>query len=81
MGPDQFLDLGDRTLRVRRLTPRKSDGLERTTVVFLHEGLGCIDRNRDGRRCDQGGGIAGSQGNNRGSANKRAARSANRNTG
>ena len=44
---DQFIDLGDRTLRVRRLSPQKSDGLERTTLVFLHEGLGCIEMWRD----------------------------------
>src|SRR5476649_2533141 len=44
---DSLVDLGDRTLRVRRLIPRKSDGLERTTLVFLHEGLGCIEMWRD----------------------------------
>ncbi len=44
---DEFIDLGDRILRARRLTPRKSDGLERTTLVFLHEGLGCIEMWRD----------------------------------
>jgi pimeloyl-ACP methyl ester carboxylesterase len=44
---DQSIDLGDRTLRVRRLAPQKSDGLERTTLVFLHEGLGCIEMWRD----------------------------------
>ncbi|MBS0519369.1 MAG: alpha/beta hydrolase [Proteobacteria bacterium] len=44
---DDFIDLGDRTLRVRRLAPRHSDGLERTTLVFLHEGLGCIEMWRD----------------------------------
>ena len=44
---DQFIDLGDRRLRVRRLTPGKSDGFERTTLVFLHEGLGCIEMWRD----------------------------------
>jgi pimeloyl-ACP methyl ester carboxylesterase len=44
---DQFIDLGDRTLRVRRLAPRTTDGLERTTLVFLHEGLGCIEMWRD----------------------------------
>jgi pimeloyl-ACP methyl ester carboxylesterase len=51
---DQFIDLGDRTLRVRRLQPRKSDGLDRTTLVFLHEGLGCIEMWRDfpQRLCD-----------------------------
>ena len=47
MTTDQFIDLGDRTLRVRRLAPRKTDGLERTTLVFLHEGLGCIEMWRD----------------------------------
>jgi pimeloyl-ACP methyl ester carboxylesterase len=45
--PDALVALGDRTLRVRRLTPRKTDGLERTTLVFLHEGLGCIEMWRD----------------------------------
>jgi pimeloyl-ACP methyl ester carboxylesterase len=47
MASDQFLSLGDRTLRVRRLEPAKADGLERTTLVFLHEGLGCIEMWRD----------------------------------
>ena len=45
--PDDLIDLGDRRLRVRRLTPRRSDGLERTTLVFLHEGLGSIEMWRD----------------------------------
>lgn len=51
---DQLIDLGDRTLRVRRLQPKKSDGLDRTTLVFLHEGLGCIEMWRDfpQRLCD-----------------------------
>jgi len=44
---DAFIDLGDRRLRVRRLSPQRSDGLERTTLVFLHEGLGCIEMWRD----------------------------------
>jgi len=44
---DDFIDLGDRTLRSRRLAPRHSDGLERTTLIFLHEGLGCIEMWRD----------------------------------
>jgi pimeloyl-ACP methyl ester carboxylesterase len=44
---DTFLDLGDRTLRIRRLEPQKTDGLDRTTLVFLHEGLGCIEMWRD----------------------------------
>jgi pimeloyl-ACP methyl ester carboxylesterase len=44
---DQFIDLGDRTLRARRLTPQRTDGLARTTLVFLHEGLGCIEMWRD----------------------------------
>jgi len=44
---DEFIDLGDRRLRVRRLVPRRTDGLERTTLVFLHEGLGCIEMWRD----------------------------------
>src|SRR3954453_1763571 len=47
MTPDQSIDLGDRTLRVRRLAPQRSDGLDRTTLVFLHEGLGCIEMWRD----------------------------------
>jgi pimeloyl-ACP methyl ester carboxylesterase len=42
-----LVDLGDRALRVRRLEPRKTDGLERTTLIFLHEGLGCIEMWRD----------------------------------
>ncbi len=42
-----MIDLGDRRLRVRRLAPRHDDGLERTTLVFLHEGLGCIEMWRD----------------------------------
>ena len=51
---DQFIDLGDRRLRVRRLIPGKGDGFERTTLVFLHEGLGCIEMWRDfpQRLCD-----------------------------
>jgi len=44
---DTFIDLGDRRLRVRRLEPSKTDGLDRTTLVFLHEGLGCIEMWRD----------------------------------
>ncbi|MCA0304124.1 MAG: alpha/beta hydrolase [Proteobacteria bacterium] len=44
---DDFIDLGDRRLRVRRLQPRATDGLDRTTLVFLHEGLGCIEMWRD----------------------------------
>jgi pimeloyl-ACP methyl ester carboxylesterase len=44
---DAFLDLGDRTLRARRLVPATDDGLQRTTLVFLHEGLGCIEMWRD----------------------------------
>jgi pimeloyl-ACP methyl ester carboxylesterase len=39
--------LGDRSLRVRRLAPLRSDGLDRTTLIFLHEGLGCIEMWRD----------------------------------
>ncbi len=52
--PDDLVDLGDRRLRVRRLIPVHSDGLERTTLVFLHEGLGCIEMWRDfpQRLCD-----------------------------
>ncbi len=38
--PVELIDLGDRRLRVRRLAPRQDDGLERTTLIFLHEGLG-----------------------------------------
>jgi pimeloyl-ACP methyl ester carboxylesterase len=44
---DDLIDLGDRRLRVRRLTPRQDDGLQRTTLLFLHEGLGCIEMWRD----------------------------------
>ena len=44
---DEVVDLGDRRLRLRRLVPRKNDGLDRTTLVFLHEGLGCIEMWRD----------------------------------
>ncbi|MDP1837369.1 MAG: alpha/beta hydrolase [Reyranella sp.] len=44
---DRLIDLGDRQLRVRQLIPRQDDGFERTTLVFLHEGLGCIDMWRD----------------------------------
>ena len=44
---DDFIDLGDRRLRVRRLQPGATDGLDRTTLVFLHEGLGCIEMWRD----------------------------------
>ena len=44
---DQLIDLGDRRLRVRHLSPAQDDGLERTTLVFLHEGLGCIEMWRD----------------------------------
>ena len=44
---DDFIDLGDRRLRIRRLTPGQGDGFERTTLVFLHEGLGCIALWRD----------------------------------
>ena len=51
---DEFIDLGDRSLRLRRLAPTRSDGLERTTLIFLHEGLGCIEMWRDfpQRLCD-----------------------------
>lgn len=44
---DSLVDLGDRRLRVRRLSPAQGDGLDRTTLVFLHEGLGCIEMWRD----------------------------------
>ncbi len=44
---DEFVDLGDRRLRLRRLVPRKNDGLDRTTLIFLHEGLGCVEMWRD----------------------------------
>jgi len=44
---DDIIDLGDRRLRIRKLAPQKADGLERTTLVFLHEGLGCIEMWRD----------------------------------
>jgi pimeloyl-ACP methyl ester carboxylesterase len=51
---DSWADLGDRRLRVRRLAPHASDGLDRTLLVFLHEGLGCIEMWRDfpQRLCD-----------------------------
>ena len=45
--PDRLIDLGDRQLRVRRLVPDQEDGLERTSLVFLHEGLGCVEMWRD----------------------------------
>ena len=44
---DELIDLGDRRLRVRRLMPAHDDGLDRTVLVFLHEGLGCIEMWRD----------------------------------
>ncbi len=44
---DEFADLGDRRLRLRRLSPQRDDGLDRTTLIFLHEGLGCIEMWRD----------------------------------
>jgi len=44
---DELIDLGDRRLRVRRFTPAQDDGLDRTVLVFLHEGLGCIEMWRD----------------------------------
>lgn len=44
---DRLITLGDRQLRVRRLMPQQDDGFERTTLVFLHEGLGCIEMWRD----------------------------------
>ncbi|MBM3646167.1 MAG: alpha/beta hydrolase [Alphaproteobacteria bacterium] len=47
MASDELIDLGDRRLRLRRLVPRQDDGLQRTTLVFLHEGLGCIEMWRD----------------------------------
>lgn len=51
---ESLVDLGDRRLRVRRLSPAQGDGLDRTTLVFLHEGLGCIEMWRDfpQRLCD-----------------------------
>jgi pimeloyl-ACP methyl ester carboxylesterase len=51
---DEFIDLGDRRLRVRRLAPSQEDGLDRTVLIFLHEGLGCIEMWRDfpQRLCD-----------------------------
>jgi len=51
---DEMIDLADRRLRIRRLEPRQTDGFERTTLVFLHEGLGCIEMWRDfpQRLCD-----------------------------
>lgn len=52
--PDEMIDLGDRRLRVRRLAPAHDDGFDRTVLVFLHEGLGCIEMWRDfpQRLCD-----------------------------
>lgn len=48
MGIDDLtIDLKDRRLRARLLQPARSDGLDRTTLVFLHEGLGCIEMWRD----------------------------------
>ena len=47
MTTDSFIDLGDRSLRVHAIAPVRTDGLERTTLVFLHEGLGCIEMWRD----------------------------------
>jgi len=44
---DDFIDLGDRTLRLAKLAPQRRDGLESTTLVFMHEGLGCIEMWRD----------------------------------
>ncbi len=44
---DEMIDLGDRRLRVRRLKPAHDDGFDRTVLVFLHEGLGCIEMWRD----------------------------------
>jgi pimeloyl-ACP methyl ester carboxylesterase len=44
---DHLVELADRRLRVRKLVPAIDDGLERTTLVFLHEGLGCIELWRD----------------------------------
>src|SRR5215831_15435097 len=44
---DHLVELEDRRLRVRRIMPAAHDGLERTTLVFLHEGLGCIELWRD----------------------------------
>lgn len=51
---DSFIDLGDRTIRTRTLEPARGDGLDRTTLVFLHEGLGCIEMWREfpQRLCD-----------------------------
>src|SRR4029450_969321 len=44
---DDLFALGPRRRPLRRLEPRQADGLERTTLVFLHEGLGCIEMWRD----------------------------------
>lgn len=51
---DELIDLADRRLRVRHLAPAHDDGLDRTVLVFLHEGLGCIEMWRDfpQRLCD-----------------------------
>ncbi|QQS10619.1 MAG: alpha/beta hydrolase [Rhodospirillales bacterium] len=45
---DVTLDLGDRRLRGRWLARAgRDDGLTRPTLVFLHEGLGCVEMWRD----------------------------------
>ena len=48
MGSDQFLDLGDRRLRARWIGDPAGSGEDGgPTLVFLHEGLGCIEMWRD----------------------------------
>lgn len=49
MSTDFFIDLPDRRLRARRIEPARppQDGFDRPALVFLHEGLGCIEMWRD----------------------------------
>ena len=48
MGDDLFFELGDRRLRGRWLLPAPAEELAGLpTIVFLHEGLGCIEMWRD----------------------------------
>src|SRR5690349_6164759 len=45
---DLLLDLPDRRIRGRWIAPTaRDDGYMRATLVFLHEGLGCIEMWRD----------------------------------
>ena len=48
MSDDVFLDLPDRRIRGRWIARAgRDDGMIRPTLVFLHEGLGCIETWRD----------------------------------